>query len=123
MADFTVPATWTHDGNDGSNQSVFYVTADHTPAETYLIIFSRKKSVVVNGNFTKPSYRIRIIRSFVDADGNPLAAKAVIDTNMSWPFAADATKVKAMVTLNGAIFGDIELASDIVDSQRIPLSA
>lgn len=123
MAAFTVPVTWSHDGNDGTDQSVFFVTASHSVTENYLIVFTRKRSQAVNGGFSKPSYRIRIIRSFVDGDGVPLKSKAVIDTNMSWPVEADASEVKAMVTLNGAIWSDTGLDEDIVDQQLIPLSA
>ena len=121
MADFTVPGTWTHDG-DTLNQSIYRVTG-HTAQENYLVIFDRKLSVASNGSFSKPSYRIRIVRSFVDANSDPLSSKAVFDANISWPSDCDSsqiTGVKAMLTLAGTIFGDVELASDIVDDQRIP---
>lgn len=123
MADFTIPVTWAHEGNDGQDKSVFSVIADHTTTENYLIVFTRKRIQAVNGQWTKPSWRCRIIRSFVDADGLPLSQKAVVDTQCSWPSAAPAADVKAMITLNGAIFSDVELPADVVDQQRIPLSA
>jgi hypothetical protein len=74
----------------------------------------------VNGGFSKPGYRVRIIRSFVDADSVPLPSKAVVDTNITWPIEATASDVKAMITLLGTVFGDAELASDIVDDQLLP---
>lgn len=119
MADFTVPGTWTFNGANGANQTSFRVSG-HTTAENYLVIFDRKPQSVVNGSFTKPAMRTRIIRSFVDTDGKPLASKAVVDVNISWPVEAAASDVKAMVTLLGTIFGDAEIASDFVDDQVIP---
>jgi len=121
MADFTVPGTWTHNGNNGSDQSVYKVSG-HTTQENYLVIFDRKVPQPVNGGFTKPSVRVRIIRSFVDSNDEPLSSKAVVDVNISWPIAAPVASVKAMVTLLGTIFGDAEIASDFVDDLDIPLA-
>lgn len=123
MANFAVPGTWTHDGNNGQDQSVFYVTASHTTTENYLIIFDRKKISPVNGGFTNPSFRTRVIRSHVDADSLPLPKKSIIDTQMSWHPSAPAADVKAMVTVNGALWSDVNLPADIVDLIRIPLAA
>lgn len=119
MADFTVPGTWTFDGAT-ANQSTYRVTG-HTAQENYLVIFDRKlSSVNSNSTFSKPSVRVRIIRSFLDSNGVPLSSKAVVDTNISWPLEASATSVKAMVTLLGTIFSDVEIASDFIDDQDIP---
>lgn len=120
MADFTVPGTWTYDGSANQNQSTYRVSG-HSTQENYLVIFDRKVPVTNgNGNFSKPSVRTRIVRSFLDADGAPLTSKAVADVNISWPLEAPAASVKAMVTLIGSIFGDIEIASDFVDDLDIP---
>jgi hypothetical protein len=118
MADFTVPGTWTFDGAT-LNQSIYRVTG-HTVQENYLVIFDRKLSVANVSGFSKPSVRVRIIRSFVDGDSVPLSSKAVCDINMSWPQAAPAASVIAMVDLIGTIFSDVEVASDFVDDQDIP---
>lgn len=121
MADFTVPGTWTHDG-DTLNQSIYRVSG-HTAQENYLVIFDRKLSVASNGSFSKPSYRVRVIRSFLDANSVPISSKAVFDGNMSWPSdlsSSQITDVKAMLTLVGAIYSDVEFPSDVVDDQRIP---
>jgi hypothetical protein len=119
MADFTVPGTWTKDGNANQNQTIYRVSG-HTVQENYLVIFDRKVPSLVNGSFTKPSVRVRIIRSFLDADNVPLTQKAVVDINISWPLEASATDVKAMVDLVGTVFSDAEIASDFVDDLRIP---
>lgn len=120
MADFTVPGTWTYDGSANQNQSTYRVLG-HTTQENYLVIFDRKVPVANgDGTFSKPSVRNRIIRSFLDLDGKPLASKAVVDVNISWPLEADAADVKAMVTLLGTIYGDVEIASDFVDDLDIP---
>lgn len=119
MADFTVPGSFTKDGNANQNQTIYRVTG-HTTQENYLVIFDRKVPSLVNGSYTKPSVRVRIIRSFLDADSKPLPQKAVCDVNMSWPLEASATSVKAMIDLIGTIFGDVEIASDFVDDLRIP---
>lgn len=122
MADFTVPGTWTYDGSKGQDQSTFRVSG-HTTQENYIVVFDRKRSEQINGSFSKPGYRVRIIRSFVDGDLVPLSSKAVADVNITWPIAAPAASVKAMVSLIGTIFSDIELPSDAVDDQIIPHSA
>jgi hypothetical protein len=119
MADFTIPGTWTYDGSKDGVQTRFRVSG-HTTQENYLVIFDRKVPEQVNGGFSKPGYRVRIIRSFVDADSVPLPSKAVVDTNITWPIEATASDVKAMITLLGTVFGDAELASDIVDDQLLP---
>lgn len=120
MADFTVPGTWTYDGSANQNQSTYRVSG-HTTQENYLVVFDRKVPVANgNGTFSKPSVRVRIIRSFVDADSVPLSSKAVCDVNISWPLEAAAADVKAMVNLIGTIFSDIEIASDFVDDLDIP---
>lgn len=119
MADFTVPGTWTYDGSANQNQSIYKVTG-HTTQENYLVIFDRKVPSLVNGSYTKPSVRVRIIRSFLDSNSEPLSQKAVADVNISWPLEASATSVKAMVDLIGTIFSDIEIASDFVDDLDIP---
>lgn len=119
MADFTVPATWTPDGTKDGTQTRYRVSG-HTTQENYLVIFDRKVPALSNGVYSKPSIRTRIIRSFVDADSNPLDSKAVVDITISWPLAAPAADVKAMVDLIGTIFSDIEIASDFVDDQDIP---
>lgn len=120
MADFTVPGTWTYDGSANQNQSTYRVSG-HTTQENYLVIFDRKVPVANgDGTFSKPSVRTRVIRSFLDGDSKPLPSKAVADVNISWPLEADATDVKAMVTLLGTIFGDAEIASDFVDDLDIP---
>lgn len=119
MADFTVPGTWTYDGSANANQSTYRVTG-HTTQENYLVIFDRKIPVAVNGTFSSPSVRVRVIRSFVDGSSVPLAKKAVCDVNITWPLEAPAADVKAMVDLLGTIFGDAEIASDFIDDQDIP---
>jgi hypothetical protein len=119
VADFAVPGTWTYDGSANQNQSIYRVTG-HTTQSNYLVIFDRKVPQLVGGEFTKPSVRVRIIRSFVNGSGVPLEQKAVVDTNISWPLAAVAADVKAMVTLLGVVFSDANIASDIVDDLDIP---
>lgn len=119
MADFTVPGTWTFDGAT-ANQSTYRVSG-HTTQENYLVVFDRKlASVNSNGTFSKPSMRVRVIRSFLDGNSEPLTSKAVCDVNISWPLEASASSVKAMVDLLGTIFGDAEIASDFIDDQDIP---
>lgn len=121
MADFAVPGTWTFNGSANQNQSSYRVTG-HTTQENYLVIFDRKIPVTNgDGTFSKPSCRVRIIRTFL-VSGLPLATKAVCDINISWPMEAPVASVKAMVTLIGTIFSDVNLASDFVDDLRIPLA-
>lgn len=120
MANFAVPGTWTFDGTDGSLQSTYRVSG-HTTAENYLVIFNRKVPSLQNGVYSKPAVRVRIIRSFV-VGGIPLASKAIVDTNITWPIEAPAASVKAMITLLGTIFSDVNLDDDVVDLQRIPLA-
>jgi hypothetical protein len=119
MADFTVPGTWTFDGSANQNQSTYRVSG-HTTQENYLVIFDRKPPVQQNGAYTKPSVRVRVIRSFKDADDVPLASKAVCDVSIAWPLEAPAASVIAMVDLLGTIFGDVEIASDFIDDLDIP---
>lgn len=119
MADFTVPGTWTYDGSANQNQSTYRV-AGHTTQENYLVVFDRKVPALVNGVLSKPAVRTRIIRSFLDTDGNPMPQKAVVDVNVTWPLAAAAADVKAMLTLLGTMFSDAEIASDFVDDLDIP---
>lgn len=121
MANFAVPGTWTFDGTNGSSQSTYRVSG-HTTQENYLVVFDRKVPVLQNGIYSKPQVRVRIIRSFLDGDGAPLAQKAVVDTTISWPIAAPSASVRAMVSLIGTIFSDVNLDEDIVDLQRIPLA-
>jgi hypothetical protein len=119
MADFTIPGTWTPDG-DTPNQSIFRVDG-HTAKENYLVIFDRKVSVAVNGTHSKPSFRIRIIRSHVNADDEPLSTKTVGDTTFSWPTdIVDIADVKEVIALMGSILSDAELPSDIADDLIIP---
>lgn len=118
MADFTVPATWTFDG-DTKDQSVFRVDG-HTATENYIVVFDRKQ-LSSNGNgFTRPSYRVRVIRSFTNDDGEPVEGKAVVDCNMSWPAAAPAASVKAMLGTLEDFLSDTETQSDVVDDLDIP---
>lgn len=119
MADFTVPGTWTYDGSANANQSTYRVTG-HTTQSNYLVVFDRKIPVAVNGVFSAPQVRVRVIRSFVNGSGVPLSKKAVIDTTITWPLEASATDVKAMVALLGTIFSDAQIASDFIDDQDIP---
>jgi hypothetical protein len=119
MADFTVPGTWTYDGSANQHQSIYKVDG-HSVQENYLVIFDRKPAVLNGSTYSRPSYRIRVQRSFVDGSSVPLKSKAIIDCNITWPVEASATAVKAMITLLGTIFGDAELASDIVDDLDIP---
>lgn len=120
MADFTVPGTWTYDGSANQNQSTFRVDG-HSVTENYLVVFDRKIPALSNGGtFSKPGVRVRIIRSFVDGDSNPLTQKAVADVDISWPLAAPAADVKEMVDLIGTVFSDAEIASDFVDDLDIP---
>jgi hypothetical protein len=121
MADFAVPGTWTFNGTNGSDQSVYRVTG-HTTQENYLVIFDRKVPVANGSGFSKPAVRVRVVRTFIDANSEPLDSKAVCDVNISWPLAASATSVKAMVTLLGTIFSDANIASDFVDDLDIPLA-
>lgn len=118
MADFAVPGTWTYDGSANQNQSIYRV-AGHTTQENYLVIFDRKVPALVDGVYTKPSVRTRIIRSFLNGTV-PVAQKAVVDVNISWPLEANVTSVKAMVTLLGTIFSDVNIASDYIDDLDIP---
>lgn len=119
MADFTVPGTWTYDGSANQNQSIYRVSG-HTVQENYLVIFDRKVPSLVNGSYTKPSVRVRIIRSFLDADDVPLSQKSVADYNLSWPLEAPAASVKAQNDLMGTILSDVEISSDFVDDLDIP---
>lgn len=119
MADFTVPGTWTYDGSANANQSTYRVSG-HSTTENYLVIFDRKVPVASNGVYSAPQVRTRIIRSFVDSNGVPLAKKAVVDTTITWPLEATASDIKAMIDLNGDIYGDAEIASDFVDDLDIP---
>jgi hypothetical protein len=84
------------------------------------VVFDRKIPVAVNGVFSAPQVRVRVIRSFVNGSGVPLSKKAVIDTTITWPLEASATDVKAMVALLGTIFSDAQIASDFIDDQDIP---
>lgn len=122
MANFAVPGTWTFNGTANNSQQSVYKVTGHTTAENYLVIFDRKVPSLVNGALTKPSVRIRIIRSFVNGSGVPLSSKAVTDLQQSWPVEADATKVKAMLTLMATTLSDVNIAVDLVDLQRIPLA-
>lgn len=121
MANFAVPGTWTFDGSDGSLQSTYRVSG-HTTKENYLVIFNRKVPSLSNGVYSKPQMRVRIIRSFVDGAGDPLSQKAAADVTIAWPIEATAASVKAMVTLLGTIFSDVNIAADFIDLQRIPLA-
>lgn len=121
MANFAVPGTWTFNGTNGSDQSTYRVTG-HTTNENYLVVFDRKVPQQTATGFTKPSFRVRIIRSFVDVSLKPLSSKALVDIQSSWPTAAPAASVKAMITLVGTIFSDVNLPADIVDLLRIPLA-
>jgi hypothetical protein len=118
LADFAVPGTWTYDGSANANQSIYRVTG-HTTQENYLVIFDRKIPVLSGGSYSKPQVRVRIIRSFL-VGSVPSTVKAVVDVNMSWAIEHDATKVKAMLTLLGVIFSDVNIASDFIDDQDIP---
>jgi hypothetical protein len=121
MANFAVPGTWTFDGTNGSSQSTYRVSG-HTTQENYLVVFDRKVAVLQNGVYSKPSFRVRIIRSFLDSDSVPLPQKAVVDVSISWPLAAPSASVRAMISLIGTIFSDANLDEDVVDLQRIPLA-
>jgi len=120
MADFAVPGTWTFDGSANANQSQYRVSG-HTAMEPYVVQFSRKPLTSNNGVFSKPAVRVRIYRGYLDAAGKPMAQKCDADINISWPAGSDATKNKAVVTLIGTIFADVNLASDLIDDLDIPL--
>lgn len=120
MANFTVPADWELDGQTGNSQLVYIKTPDHTVAENFHVIFDRKVPQSVNGKLTTPEFRIRMRRTFVDADGVPLPSVALADLTIRWPSAADAAKVKAMITELKDVLTDVEFNSDVVDSLRLP---
>lgn len=120
MANFTVPADWELDGSTGNSQVVYIKTPDHTVTENFQVVFDRKVPQSVNGRFTSPEYRVRVRRTFVDADGVPMSAVALADLTIRWPQAADAADVKAMITELKDILTDAEFNSDVVDSLRLP---
>lgn len=118
MAHFTIPAGWELD-TQADNQVVFTVTG-HTATENYQVLFDKKPMRNNGGKFTTPEYRIRIRRTFVDAEGNPLSTVCLFDSNLRWHPAAAAADIKAMVDLAGDIFSDVNLAADIVDQMYLP---
>jgi len=119
VADITIPGTWTYDGSANQNQSTYRVTG-HTVQENYLVIFDRKPSVLNGSTYSRPSFRVRVIRSFIDADSEPLDSKAVIDMNITFPIAAPAASVKAMIGVLATLVSDVEFQSDVVDDLDIP---
>lgn len=120
MANFTIPAAWEFDGDVGNSQVSYIVTPDHTVQENFHVIFDRGVPQKNGTKYSNPSYRVRIRRTFVDADGVPFDSMAVFDGTLRWPLAASAADIKAMVTLVGSIFSDVNLPADIVDLQRLP---
>lgn len=125
MANITIPASWEKDGETGSSQIVYVDTADHSVAENSHHLFDRVVPVLVNGEWTYPSYRYRHRRTLVDADGNPIPGVCLIDVKIRWPYAASsftagATALKTMITDVSAVIADVEFASDVIDSLRLP---
>lgn len=119
MANFTIPGTWSFDGSVGNTQ-VTYVVDGHTVTENYQVLFDRKVPQSQNGSYTPASYRIRIRRTDLDANGDPVEGVAVADLTIRWPYLFEAAKVKAMIGLMQTTLADANIQADIVDLQRLP---
>jgi hypothetical protein len=125
MADFTIPGTWEESGSTGSSQIVYVDTADHSVAENSHHLFDRVVPVLVNGEWSTPSFRYRHRRTMLDGDGVPITGVPLIDVKIRWPYAgssfvAGATVLKTMISDASGVLADVEFASDVIDSLRLP---
>lgn len=120
MADYLVPEGWKFDGSANNGNQTTFKLPGHTVANPYMAIFDRRVPQVVNGSFTTPSYRVRVIRGFSDAEGNPLSTRCVIDCNIRWPFGATNADVMSAVGVMGTLLSDALLQDDIVVEQLLP---
>jgi hypothetical protein len=114
-----IPGTWTYEGPNGQDETVFSVTG-HTTTENFFVKFLRRYPSVANGLFTKPYWKMRVTRSFVDTDGVPFSQKAQGEFSITWPSAATAADIKAMVAEFATILSDASAQADIVDTMTIP---
>lgn len=122
MTDYVLPAGWKFNGSK-ENQTTF-TGPGHTVGAPYLAIFDRVvPQVNGNGTYTNPSYKVRLIRGFVDGDGHPIPGRAVVEVNVRWSISSDPNVIAAMLDMGGVFLSSAVLQQDITEEQLLPRSA
>lgn len=118
MPDYAAPEGWKLYGTE-KDQTTF-IMPGHTASEPRLAIFTRR-AVSSNGSngSANPSYRVRIIRGFLDAEGVALP-RAVVDAEIRWPSAAPAADIYAIIAAAGVILSNVDFQQDAVVEQLLP---
>lgn len=119
MTAFVVPTTWSFFGNTGANQTT-YTLPGHTVKQPHLAIFDRKVPSFGGSASQVPSYRIRIIRGVLDANGNLVATRITQDLTCRWPLEGALADVQADIALMATLISDVNLQADIVNQLRLP---
>lgn len=118
MADYVVPVDWKFNGSQ-ADQTTFTLPG-HTVAQPRLAIFDRKVPSF-NGNGSKvPSYRVRVVRGVVDAEGHALPTRVTADITIRWPLEAAPADVKSDMAAIAAVLADVDFQGDVVDEQLLP---
>lgn len=114
MADYVPPEGWLYDGAGNKDQTT-YVVPGNTAARPYHAVFDRKvPSVNNNGTFSNSQFRVRLIRSVLDSEGNLVPGKLVGDATFSWPIAVDTADVTEVVQVLGAMLSDTEFQNNVL---------
>lgn len=118
MADYVVPVGWKFNGAQ-ADQTTFTLPG-HTVAQPRLAIFDRKVPSFNGNGSAIPSYRVRIIRGVVDADGEPVPTRVTADITIRWPLEAASADVQSDIAAIAATLSDVDFQSDVVDEQLLP---
>lgn len=119
MADYNVPAGWKLYSSE-ANQTTFVIPG-HSVDRPYLAIFSRTIPSVTGKGATVPEYRVRILRGYKNAAGALVPTRKSIDIRLRQPLeASDATELKAICTIAGAMLSNVDFQDDAVVEQLLP---
>lgn len=117
---YQVPAGWEFYGSANNGDQTTFTLPGHSVSTPHLAIFDRKVPTSNGNGYTTPQFRLRIIRGFTTADGEPLETRTVVDANIRWPMEAPLVDVKGMVDVVSQVFGDTTFQTDAVDKQLLP---
>lgn len=119
MTDYVLPVGWKFYGSK-ENQTTF-TGPGHTVSAPYLAVFDRTvPQNSGNGRYTNPMYKIRLIRGFVDGDGNPVTGRAVVETTVRWPLVVDHSSIETMLEVLGVFASSANFRQDITEEQLLP---
>lgn len=97
-----------------SDNSVTLYRSDATTGQPRFMIIDRVSPVFnqAKKSWSSASWRCRVFRGVVDAEGYPIPQKAIGELSFVWPIGADAQIDTILVDL-GLIFDDANLLSSV----------